>query len=283
MNAQLQDFPTPKFRIGEKVWHAWHSSRPEQHPCPDCLGTKVWACTSPAGHTMEMRCPRCDRDNYTDALRLGYTKHTFGVRELTIGSIQINTASHYRDHPVAYMCVETGVGGGSVYYENKLYATREEAETAQALLAAERQAEEDATPRALERLDQSRRVYFDALEAAAARSALARLSETLEVEQEPGEHTPGIWCVERCYSDTSYEIKARTIQDAYGVTVCQVQGDDSYSHLPPAKDALPNALLVSAAPEMLEALRNVVRGFDGEPDDMHEARAAIAKATGATP
>lgn len=274
------DFPIPKFRKGDKVWRAWSSTQSAQHPCPDCLGTKKWSCTSPAGHTMEMRCPRCDRDNYNDALRLGYTKHTFGVRELTIGSVSINTAPCRGDHPVSYMCEETGIGSGSIYYEDQLHTTREEAEAAQAVLTSERQSEEDATPRAMERLELSRLVYFDALEEAASKNALARLKETLEIDGEVGDSTPGNWCVERGYCDTSYKIMARTISDPYGVTVAEVQGDDSYSHLPNAKDALPNALLIAAAPDLLAALKEVVYQFDGEADDMHEARAAIAKASG---
>lgn len=41
-----------------------------------------------------------------------------------------------------------------------------------------------------------------------------------------------------------------------------------------------NARLIAAAPEMLEALKEIVHNWDGEPEDMAAANAAIAKATG---
>lgn len=47
------------------------------------------------------------------------------TEKLTIGSIRIDTNDI--DKPVSYMCVETGVGSGSVYYESDLHLTEEEA------------------------------------------------------------------------------------------------------------------------------------------------------------
>jgi hypothetical protein len=40
-----------------------------------------------------------------------------------------------------------------------------------------------------------------------------------------------------------------------------------------------NHNLCAAAPEMLAALKRIVLNWDGEPEDMDEAREAIAKAT----
>lgn len=40
-----------------------------------------------------------------------------------------------------------------------------------------------------------------------------------------------------------------------------------------------NAKLIAAAPELLEALQEIVRNWDGEPEDMAAANAAISKAT----
>jgi hypothetical protein len=48
-------------------------------------------------------------------------------------------------------------------------------------------------------------------------------------------------------------------------------------------DNLANAHLISAAPDLLEALEAVVRVADRKTDEFDKARAAIAKAKGETP
>lgn len=40
-----------------------------------------------------------------------------------------------------------------------------------------------------------------------------------------------------------------------------------------------NAKLIAASPDLLEALLKIVRDWDGDPEDMATARAAIEKAT----
>jgi hypothetical protein len=47
------------------------------------------------------------------------------INECTIGSVQIDSADQER--PVRYMCVETGVGTGTVYDEKNLFKTHPEA------------------------------------------------------------------------------------------------------------------------------------------------------------
>ena len=56
--------------------------------------------------------------------------------------------------------------------------------------------------------------------------------------------------------------------------------DDS---LPKAQELAANALLIAAAPDLLEALRGVLRIADRKTDEFDAARAAIAKATGEQP
>ena len=92
-------------------------------------------------------------------------------------------------------------------------------------------------------------------------------------------HTPGPWVIVR---DTDNKRAITMIHaqpkdpKAYGQGIAKLvrQGLETDE---------PNALLIAAAPEMLEALKELVAGIETRtagPDDMEKARAAIAKATG---
>lgn len=117
-----------KYSVGDKVWFADTIVENKQHPCPDCLGERKWKAISPAGAEFEFACPRCSNRYLSDhRLSLNYAAHVPSVRQLTIGSVQFNSASGSWDEGARYMCVETGVGGGSVYNEDRLFETEEEA------------------------------------------------------------------------------------------------------------------------------------------------------------
>lgn len=150
----LQDVPTPKFKIGQKVFHATVESATGKHPCPDCLGSGKWTVTTPAGTEMIAGCQRCGPYSSSDIPSLAYQTWEGVVRGLTIGSIQIDTAagqSSWREDPVRYMCRETGIGSGSVYDERKLFVSEEEArQVANAMTAAEA-SKAAATPQRLEK------------------------------------------------------------------------------------------------------------------------------------
>ena len=104
-----------KFSIGDAVYHASTTTTKKQHPCPDCLGSRKWSATSPAGGSYQFGCPRCGGGYRSeDALSLDYTQFVPIVRKLTIGSVRVDTSDN---RPVSYMCRETGVGSGSVYAE----------------------------------------------------------------------------------------------------------------------------------------------------------------------
>lgn len=122
-----------KFSIGDVVYCAGTETARKQHPCPDCNGTRKWSVTSPAGGNYEIGCPRCTTRYLSDRdLSLDYTAHVPRVQRLTIGSVQFNSAPGSYDSGSRYMCLETGVGSGSVYNEGRLFATE-----AAALAAAE--------------------------------------------------------------------------------------------------------------------------------------------------
>jgi len=70
------------------------------------------------------------------------------VRKLTIGSVLIDT--HEDRGPVSYMCRETGIGSGSIYYESKLFASKADADAHASAEAASKTVEAQAEPAALE-------------------------------------------------------------------------------------------------------------------------------------
>ena len=130
-----------KYSVGDVVYFASTVSTRKKHDCPDCLGTRKWSAQSPAGGTFEFACPRCSASYQSDRdLSLDYTAHEPTAGRLTIGSIQVNTAPGAYDHGNRYMCVETGIGSGSVYNEDRLFETEAEALAAAKELADEQNA-----------------------------------------------------------------------------------------------------------------------------------------------
>lgn len=120
-----------KFSIGDVVYYASTTTEQKQHPCPDCLGTKKWKAISPAGGEYEFACPRCRSGYRADHdLSLDYSIFVPASRRLTIGSVRTDSAN-----TTQYMCVETGIGSGSLYDESRLFSTEDEALVAARALA----------------------------------------------------------------------------------------------------------------------------------------------------
>jgi hypothetical protein len=124
------------FNIGDVVFHGATTTQTFTHPCPDCLGTRKWLAKSPAGGEFEVECPRCTGGYQSSrALNLKYVQHTPHVNRLTVGLVR---ACAGPDQEHEYMCLETGIGSGSLYRESRLFATEEAAlaaATASAALA----------------------------------------------------------------------------------------------------------------------------------------------------
>ncbi len=108
----MTHIPVPKYHIGQKVFAASVILMSTEVPCKDCLGTKVWPLTTPAGEDTEIECPTCRIDRQYVPCHLGRTQ------VLTIGSVRIDTND---DPPVHYMCEETGVGSGTLWREYALH------------------------------------------------------------------------------------------------------------------------------------------------------------------
>jgi predicted RNA-binding Zn-ribbon protein involved in translation (DUF1610 family) len=123
-----------KFSIGDVVYHAWTESERRHHPCPDCLGVRKWKAVSPAGTEYEFGCPRCGGQYLSDGdLDLSYSVFAPRASKMTIGSVRTDTHSKEGNE---YMCLETGVGSGSIYREPRLFHAEAEALAAAEVMAA---------------------------------------------------------------------------------------------------------------------------------------------------
>lgn len=133
----------PKYDVGDTVFCAGHPAyEGYTEQCPDCLGSGVWKVETPAGDSFPCKCETCGVGSWTGAGSGRITKYKYSswVRRLTIGSVRIDTADK---NPISYMCNETGVGSGNVYYEEQLFDNEESAKVAGQIAAADAQRELD--------------------------------------------------------------------------------------------------------------------------------------------
>lgn len=124
-----------KYDIGDVVFCAGTRGGERREVCPDCLGARVWNCRTPAGEGFEIPCNTC----YTAYGSTGYLSSCCTdpyVRRLTIGSVQYDS---YRNE-IRYMCNETGVGSGTLWDEDLLFRTEEDAMSAAIKIAADAEA-----------------------------------------------------------------------------------------------------------------------------------------------
>ena len=110
----------PKYDIGDKVWGARASYTSINVECPDCKGGCWWVATTPAGESFDIECPTC-RYGYEVRGTVVEWHHRASATLLTVGSIRVDT--HDTDRPVSYMMIETGIGSGTIHYEESLFGS----------------------------------------------------------------------------------------------------------------------------------------------------------------
>lgn len=112
---------TTKYNIGDIVWVGMTRCIDKSVKCPECSYGYIKIKLS-TGAESQARCPVCYGRNF---------KHDYDfcpvVERLTIGSVRYNSAADERER-FSYMCIETGVGSGSIWYEEYIFATKENAE-----------------------------------------------------------------------------------------------------------------------------------------------------------
>lgn len=123
---------TSKYDVGAVVYQADVSEIIKPVPCPDCKETQKWEAHTPAGEVLEFACPRCTGWRHDGVPRQRAVLPV--VTRMTIGSIRFDT----HDGKVEYMCVETGVGSGTIHDESRLCESQESAEKVAASLCAAR-------------------------------------------------------------------------------------------------------------------------------------------------
>jgi len=111
-----------RFSEGDIVWHYTTVSERVRTTCDSCEGRG----NHRLPNTRDVVCPKCHG--------IGMMYHQpftrYAVQQLTIGSVRYDSAPTRigsDQEPFSYMCVETGVGSGSVYYESKLFSSEDDA------------------------------------------------------------------------------------------------------------------------------------------------------------
>lgn len=123
----------PKFAIGDTVYRVKIDSVRKTLDCPDCLNTRVWWVRSPVGQKHSMKCPRCSNNKMAPLLtehELTYHEYRCWTEKLTIGSVRLD--QYTKPKTYEYMCVETGIGSGTIYREETLYISEDAAKFAAA-------------------------------------------------------------------------------------------------------------------------------------------------------
>jgi hypothetical protein len=126
-----------QFGINDKVWLINKEAKKEWEKCEACCGSGLVTLAD----NKERPCPEC----YTKGGKTVWLDQEWTVaRELTIGQVQAtitniesdgdfcNMGDHKEGGDVykcQYMAYETGVGSGTCYHEESLFASEQEAQT----------------------------------------------------------------------------------------------------------------------------------------------------------
>ena len=111
-----------KYNIGNIVYSAYIEIGSESVECIKCTGSDSIEAQAHDGTSIKIKCPFC----YNGIAKHETTK-TPRVRKLTIGLIRVEDAYDRKEPKITYMCHETGVHSGTIWYEPDLFLTKEEA------------------------------------------------------------------------------------------------------------------------------------------------------------
>lgn len=113
-----------KFNLGDKIYllGGLYIDYPNKHhkECNVCSSTGQVTIN---GETF--CCPKCNGEVRTDYSVQYYRRNKPSPVAYTIGQIEVKVQKNKTE--IQYMCKETGVGSGTIYYEDECFATYEEA------------------------------------------------------------------------------------------------------------------------------------------------------------
>lgn len=124
--------PPPRFAIGDLAYALTLYRENVTRTCPVCDGAGD---VEVSGSEYRARCPEpaCRRGKIVTSANVLHAS----IRMLTIRQVRTETTARANraidsrvvlvDHEVGYMASETGVGSGTVWPEDRLFATREDA------------------------------------------------------------------------------------------------------------------------------------------------------------
>jgi len=121
---------TTKYGVGDVVYSVTPGYRDlAERECALCSGNGQVAIQ---GSDRTAECPDCRYGMISEWVDRDMAAHPH-----VIGQVRVETESKTDrgKKKVSYMCLDTGIGSGTVWAEDRLYATREEAEAAIETLA----------------------------------------------------------------------------------------------------------------------------------------------------
>lgn len=116
-----------RFNKGDTVYSAETSYISKIVTCPDCLGEKTWIIIFPSGQIEKIECQTCRRGFEPATGAININEWLPEVKKLTIANIKYYDSDEDKFN---YMCEETGIKTGRVYYDKDLFTDFQEAEKA---------------------------------------------------------------------------------------------------------------------------------------------------------
>lgn len=113
-----------KYNLKDVVYSAYTTQEPYYEACPDCDGSGFWKIE---GKDKTVRCETCNPHYSYNGTVGKVTKYKYfpKIESLTVG--QVRTEVDRKSKKVVYMCKETGIGSGTLWSEEYLFSTAEEA------------------------------------------------------------------------------------------------------------------------------------------------------------